>query len=137
MIAVIERFTSWRGLPNSIRSLANSHLTDFRIQKAVRLIQQAPGEIGDMNMLARDVGLSRAHFFRLFETNMGVSPRVFLNVHRLEHAVNQIVESDETFAAIGEKLGFSVPAHFSRFFHDHAGSSPSVFRRVTRLNERI
>ncbi|EKF42660.1 AraC family transcriptional regulator [Nitratireductor indicus C115] len=137
MIAVIERFTAWRGLPNSIRSLADGRMMDYRIQKAVRRIQDAPGEVDDMNALARDVGLSRAHFFRLFENNTGVSPRVFLNVQRLECAVQQVVESEDTFAAIGEKLGFSVPAHFSRFFHDHAGSSPSIFRRVTRLNERI
>ena len=38
------------------------------------------------------------------------------------------------FAAIGDQLGFSVPAHFSRFFHDHAGSSPSIFRTVSRLS---
>lgn len=137
MIAVIERFTAWQGLPHSIRSLAGRMTMDRRIRKAVRRIQSAPGEVDDMTALAREVGLSRAHFFRLFETSIGVSPRVFLNVQRIERAVEQVVESDATFASIGESLGFSVPAHFSRFFHDHAGSSPSVFRNVTRLATRI
>ncbi len=135
MVAVIERFTPWRELPNSISGISHARLPDYRIQKALHQIREAPGQIRDMNLLARDVGLSRAHFFRLFEHDTGVSPRVFLNVQRLERAVQSIAEGNETFAEIGERLGFSVPAHFSRFFHDHAGSTPSVFRRVTRLTD--
>lgn len=134
MVAVIERFADWRAVPNSIRDIASHHRIDFRIRKAVDRIKAAPGEIGDLDLLATDVGLSRAHFFRLFETSMGVTPRVFLNVQRLERAVAAVADGTESFAAIGDQLGFSVPAHFSRFFHDHAGSSPTIFRSVSRLS---
>lgn len=136
MVAVIERFADWRALPNSIRGLAAHHRVDFRVRKAVERIKAAPGEITDLDLLATDVGLSRAHFFRLFETSMGVTPRVFLNVQRLEKAVAAVADGTESFAMIGDQLGFSVPAHFSRFFHDHAGSSPSIFRNVSRLSAR-
>jgi AraC-like DNA-binding protein len=134
MIAVIERFADWRAVPNSIRDLASRPLFDFRIRKAVERMKAAPGDIADLDRLATDVGLSRAHFFRLFETSMGVTPRVFLNVQRLERAVAAVSDGKESFAAIGDQLGFSVPAHFSRFFHDHAGSSPSIFRSVSLLS---
>lgn len=134
MVAVIERFADWRAVPNSIRDLASRPLLDFRIRKAVERMKAAPGEIADIDLLATDIGLSRAHFFRLFETSMGVTPRVFLNVQRLERAVSAVADGTESFAAIGDQLGFSVPAHFSRFFHDHAGSSPSIFRTVSRLS---
>ena len=134
MVAVIERFADWRAVPNSIRDLASRPLLDFRIRKAVERMKAAPGEIADLDLLASDVGLSRAHFFRLFEASMGVTPRVFLNVQRLEPAVSAVADGTESFAAIGDQLGFSVPAHFSRFFHDHAGSSPSNFRTVSRLS---
>ncbi|QFI68759.1 Transcriptional regulator, AraC family [Sinorhizobium alkalisoli] len=134
MIAVIERFADWRAVPNSIRDLASRPVLDFRIRKAIDRMKAAPGEIADLDRLAIDIGLSRAHFFRLFETSMGVTPRVFLNVQRLERAVAAVADGTESFAAISDQLGFSVPAHFSRFFHDHAGSSPSIFRSVTRLS---
>lgn len=133
MITVIERFTAWRGVPHSISAMAVREPSDFRIRKAVMLMKESPGTISDMDTLAADVGMSRAHFFRQFESVMRVSPRVYLNVQRLERAVSAVSDGEETFADIGERLGFSVPAHFSRFFHDHAGSSPSVFRSVTRL----
>jgi len=137
MVAVIERFADWRVVPNSIRDLAARPVLDFRIRKAVERIKATPGEISDLDLLAADVGLSRAHFFRQFETSMGVTPRVFLNVQRLERAVAAVADGSESFAAIGDRLGFSVPAHFSRFFHDHAGSSPSIFRNVSRLSADV
>lgn len=133
MISVIERFTAWQSVPQSISALAAREASDFRIRKAVMLMTANPGVITDMDTLAADVGMSRANFFRQFENVMRVSPRVYLNVQRLERAVSAVSDGEETFASIGERLGFSVPAHFSRFFHDHAGSSPSVFRSVTRF----
>jgi AraC-like DNA-binding protein len=86
--------------------------------------------IRDMAALARESGLSRAQFFRRFESSIRVPPRVFLNVLRMELAVAAVVEGTESFGAISGRLGFSAPAHFTRFFRDHAGSCPSEFRSV-------
>jgi AraC-like DNA-binding protein len=83
-----------------------------------------------MDALARQSGLSRAQFFRNFESSIHVPPRVFLNMLRMEAAVSAVMESGEPFAGISDRLGFSAPAHFTRFFRDHAGSCPSQFRSV-------
>jgi AraC-like DNA-binding protein len=133
MIAVIERFTPWRTM-SSLRALADAGAVDWRIRRAVRLIRAAPGAISDMEALARESGLSRAHFFRLFERSLNVTPRVYLNVLRMELAVAAVVHGAESFADVSGQLGFSVPAHFTRFFRDHAGTSPSEFRSVARLS---
>jgi len=133
MIAVIERFTAWRTVSMSYRDLARGGI-DWRIRRAVDLIRSDPGASVDVNGLAREVGLSRAHFFRLFDKCYGMSPRVYLNVVRMEQAVEYAVAGNDTFASISDRLGFSVPAHFTRFFRDHAGSSPSEFRSVARLS---
>ncbi|WP_102958078.1 helix-turn-helix transcriptional regulator [Mangrovicella endophytica] len=135
MIAVIERFTSWREATPSLRELARWQGIDRRIRAAGVRIDTDPGSIREIDELVGESGVSRAQFFRLFEASFGVSPRVYLNVARLERAVKAVSESDMSFATIGETLGFTVPAHFSRFFHDHAGSSPSGFRAVTRMTD--
>lgn len=132
MIAVIERFADWRGAPASLRD-ASSSMIDPRIRKAIALMQADPGAVTDMARLAVASGLSRAHFFRLFEVSVGVSPRVYLNVLRLERAVVAVGDGTSSLSSVSEALGFSVPAHFSRFFHDHAGSSPSTFRNVAKM----
>jgi AraC family transcriptional regulator len=130
MIAVIERFTPWRTISASLRTLAQHSIVDPRVRRSIELMRSAPGEIRDMDALARDSGLSRAQFFRRFESSIRVPPRVFLNMLRMEAAVAAVVEGKECFAAISERLGFSAPAHFTRFFRDHAGSCPSEFRSV-------
>jgi len=132
MIAVIERFTAWRTVSLSYSDMARGAV-DWRIRKAVDLIRSDPAASVDVNGLAREVGLSRAHFFRLFDKCYGMTPRVYLNVVRMELAVGYAVAGNDTFASISDRLGFSVPAHFTRFFRDHAGSSPSEFRNVARL----
>jgi AraC-like DNA-binding protein len=131
MIAVIDRFTPWHGLP-SVRAMQSAR-TDWRIRRAANAIRSDVSRNVDISFLAKEAGLSRAHFFRLFESSIGVPPRVYLNVIRLERAVAAIVNDDAHVAAIGTGLGFDVPAHFTRFFRNHTGVSPREFRAVSRL----
>ena len=133
MIAVIQRFTPWRSIGASLREIARSNAVDWRVGRAISLMRSNPAASHSIDKLAREAGLSRAHFFRVFEDSVGVTPHVFLNVLKVELAVGAIVEGDETFSTIGDRLGFSAPAHFTRFFRDHCSVAPSEFRQVARL----
>ncbi len=138
MIATIERMAHWREVASSLRTLSHaSPARDARVERAKRQIAETPGSIVSMDVLARDVGLSRAQFFRLFEGTVGLTPRVYLNMVRIEKAVEQVASRDRSIAAISDELGFSVPAHFSRFFHDHAGSAPSRFRLASTVSDQF
>jgi AraC-like DNA-binding protein len=132
MIAVIERFTPWRALSRPL-SAATQERFDWRVRRAVDVLRADPAAGCDIAMLAREAGLSRAHFYRLFERSTSVTPHVYLNVLRMELAVNAIVHQQEPLGALGERLGFAAPAHFTRFFRDHAGVKPSEFRQVARM----
>ena len=132
MIAVIERFTPWRTVAMSYRGRA-AGAVDWRIRRAVERLRADPGASFEIDGLAREAGLSRAHFFRLFDKSLNLSPRAYLNVLRMELAIAAVMSGDDSFTALSERLGFSVPAHFTRFFRDHAGASPSEFRAVARL----
>jgi AraC-like DNA-binding protein len=48
-------------------------------------------------------------------------------------AVGAVIDSEESFTTIGDRLGFSAPTHFTRFFRDHCSVSPREFRTVARL----
>lgn len=133
MIAVIERFTPWRSIGASLREIARSSAVDFRVRRAILLMRSNPAAPLSIERLASEAGLSRAHFFRMFETSTGVTPHVFLNVLKVELAVGAVVDGEESFSAIGDRLGFSAPAHFTRFFRDHCSVAPSEFRSVARL----
>jgi AraC-like DNA-binding protein len=132
MIAVIERFTPWRSFPASIREM-NVRSGDWRIRKvAASMRSEARLGVG-LDIFAREAGLSRSHFFRLFESSIGVPPKVYLNVVRMEQAVDAVLNQPASLCEISNQLGFAEPAHFTRFFRNHAGVSPREFRNVSRL----
>jgi AraC family transcriptional regulator len=133
MVSVIERFTPWRTISKPIGQAAERDRFDWRIRRAVDLLRTQPGISSDIDTLAREAGLSRAHFYRLFGRATHVTPHVYLNVLRMELAVNAIVYEPEKLCSVSERLGFSAPAHFTRFFRDHAGVKPSEFRAVARM----
>lgn len=133
MIAVIERFTEWRSSTFSIRAMNVGPRPDWRIRRVAESIRADLPYDADVGSLAKAAGISRSHFFRLFENSMGVPPRVYLNVARLERAVDAVVNGNANIAEIGTRLGFDIPAHFTRFFRNHTGVSPREFRAVSRL----
>jgi AraC-like DNA-binding protein len=134
MISVIERFTPWRTAVVPLASAGRDRSCfDWRIRRAVDLMRANPQSVCDTEALAREAGLSRAHFYRLFERSTRVTPHVYLNVLRMELAVNAIVNESESLGNLSGRLGFSAPAHFTRFFRDHAGVKPSEFRSVARM----
>ena len=134
MIAAIERFTPWRTFSNLLsRTSADRDRFDWRIRRAIDLIRTDPFLALDVETLAREAGLSRAHFYRMFERATRMTPHVYANVLRMEVAVASVMAAPDSLALVSERLGFSAPAHFTRFFRDHAGVTPSEFRAVARL----
>jgi AraC-like DNA-binding protein len=135
MVAVIERFTLWRSFPASIREM-KARSGDWRIRRVAASMRSDTARDADLDAFAREAGLSRSHFFRLFESSTGVPPKVYLNVVRMEQAVDAVLNQSASVCDIGTQLGFAEPAHFTRFFRNHAGVSPREFRNVSRLVRR-
>jgi AraC family transcriptional regulator len=134
MISVIERFTPWRTLSRRLTDVDRSRSRyDWRIRRAVNMIRIDPQSARDVNSLARESGLSRAHFYRLFERSTRMTPHVYVNLLRMELAVKSVMHTQDSLAAVSNTLGFSTQGHFTRFFRDHAGVNPSEFRQVARL----
>ena len=106
---------------------------DFRIRKALRLFREDFAGLGDMDGVARAVGLSRPHFYKLFREQVGVTPNIYLNALRMERAIDQLVGSAQAVADIGFDLGFSSQASFSRFFISNGVVAPSAYRRSVQV----
>jgi AraC family transcriptional regulator len=138
MISVIERFTPWRTLSRGLKDIDNNRgRFDWRIRRAVNMIRLEPQLARDVDSLAKESGLSRAHFYRLFERSTSMTPHVYLNLLRMELAVKSVVHGDDSLAAVSDHLGFSAQGHFTRFFRDHTGVNPSEFRRVARMGSPV
>ncbi|MEM7508306.1 MAG: AraC family transcriptional regulator [Pseudomonadota bacterium] len=106
---------------------------DFRVRRSLRLMQEQFTEDVAIDGLAREVGLSRPHFFKLFKMQMGITPNLYLNTLRAEHAIDDLMSTRKSVTDIGLDLGFSSQASFTRFFTSNVGISPTDYRRVAHF----
>lgn len=107
---------------------------DFRIRKALKLMQENVCQSLALDSVAREVGLSRPHFFKLFRAQVGLTPNLYANALRMERAIDRLAGTEEAVADIGFDLGFSSQASFSRFFIANGVVPPSVYRRSVHLS---
>jgi AraC-like DNA-binding protein len=106
---------------------------DWRIRKALRVLQERIGESCELDPVAREVGLSRPHFYKLFRAQMGLTPHIYVNTLRMERAIERLAESEAAVSEIGMDLGFSSQASFSRFFIANGVVPPSAYRRSVHV----
>lgn len=132
VIEVIERFSGWRDLVSLLRHRPPAAM-DPRIRQAIALMKQDVARELDVDALALQAGLSRAHFFTLFHRDTKVTPLVYANVLRFEAAVHRLTEGRDAVGDIATDLGFSAPSHFARFFRAHLGITPTDYRRKVNL----
>jgi AraC-like DNA-binding protein len=104
--------------------------SDFRIRRSLALMGNRFDVNLDLARVSAAAGLSRSHFFKLFQSQLGVTPRTFWNTLRLERAFHELVETDRTISDISLDLGFSSQSAFSRFFALNTGLAPTHYRRV-------
>ena len=78
-------------------------------------------------------GLSRSRFIRIFRQLMGISFATFALRYRLDGAMRQLVETDDSIKAVARDWGFTDRSHLSRLFLEHYGLPPARYRREFRL----
>jgi AraC-like DNA-binding protein len=132
MIAVIDRYSGWRDMHGLLRSRPPSAI-DPRIRRAIAFMRANIALDFDMTAVAREAGLSRAHFFALFQKETHVTPLVYANVLRIEASIRELTEAQCPVADVSHALGFSAPGHFSRFFRQHIGITPTEYRSRVHL----
>lgn len=121
---------SWHGRPAGARLSGGQ---DFRLRKAVQILEQRVCEPVDLDRVAREAGLSRPHFYKLFRQQVGVTPNIYLNSLRMERAIERLTATTEAVADIGLDLGFSSQASFTRFFIANGVVPPSTYRRSAQI----
>lgn len=100
------------------------------IRRALDIMAEARGNIPEMAMIARQVGLSRSRFFGRFRSCVGSPPTLFANHFRIETATRKLAENGTSIADLSLSLGFSDQPNFTRFFGRHLGVSPGSYRKA-------
>jgi len=124
---------SWQAAERAQEIRVAAAVTDFRVRKSIKLMSESPGAELELDLIARESGLSRPHFYRLFRTQTGVTPHLYLNTLIMEQALDALVATESAIADIGFDLGFSSQSGFTRFFAANVGMAPTEYRRAAKV----
>jgi YesN/AraC family two-component response regulator len=99
------------------------------IQKALVFMREHFAEPVTLSEVARQAGLSRFHFCRLFHHETGVPFHDYLHDLRVTQAKTLLTDRYLTVTEVAYAVGFNDLSHFDRTFRRMIGRSPSEYRK--------
>ncbi|WP_160719529.1 AraC family transcriptional regulator [Bacillus sp. USDA818B3_A] len=107
-----------------------------RLTRIINYIHQNYMHPLTLNELALNEKLSVPYLSKYFQKHMGQSFIKFLNSIRLEHAVQQLLETDLPMIQIAMESGFSNISSFHKIFKDTFHTTPFQFRKKLQNNPK-
>lgn len=96
------------------------------VARACRLIETADEE-PDLDSLAREAGMSRFHFHRVFKSHTGITPKAYFAARRAERVKRELASAASVTDAMYD-AGFNSSGRFYAASKGMLGMAPSAFR---------
>ena len=97
------------------------------VLNAIKYIQFNYSQDISIDDIAKSVGVSRSHLYRVFMSNVGQSPIDYLTSYRINEACALLRTSQLSIAEIAVSVGFFDQFYFSRVFKKAKGVPPSKY----------
>jgi AraC family transcriptional regulator len=112
-------------------------LGSARLRRIRELVHAKMENDLSLDELAESVGLSTAHFARMFRKSTGETPHQFVLRQRLERAKAMLRDPNARVLDVAVACGFKTQQHFAQAFRDIWGVSPTEFRQDLTGSEAI
>ncbi len=103
------------------------------VGKALSLLHGDPARDWTIELLAKDVGLSRSVLAERFTDLLGIPPMQYLAKWRMQLASGMLSAGGTNIATVAAGIGYGSEAAFSRAFKKMVGVAPSEWRRRTEV----
>ena len=105
----------------------NASSSNQYVLNAIKYIQFNYSHDISIDDVAKSVGVSRSHLYRVFMLNVGKSPIDYLTSYRISEACSLLKNSSLSIAEIAVSVGFFDQFYFSRVFKKVKGVPPSKY----------
>ena len=107
-----------------------------RIESSKKFIEENYNKLIGLDDIANHINLSKFHFTREFEKEVGMTPGKYIIKIRLKKAIELLTFSkDMTIEEIAIETGFNCGNYFSKVFKKYIGISPSAYRMSNNYEE--
>ena len=121
-------------LPSTSRGWLRG-LTDPAVSKALSIIHERYAEDLDVEMLAREAGVSRSVLGERFTELLNDSPMHYCAAWRMRVAANLLRDGGLNTANVAYAVGFASEAAFNRAFKREYGVPPATWRKQAEAEE--
>jgi AraC family transcriptional regulator len=104
-------------------------LGSARLRRIRELVHAKLEDDLSLDEMAESVGLSTAHFARMFRKSTGQTPHQFVLRQRLERAKLMLRAPEARVLDVAVACGFKTQQHFAQVFRDLWGVSPTEYRQ--------
>ena len=99
------------------------------IERMLRVIGENMSNTNySVDLLARDIGMSRANLYKKMHSMLGITPNDFIRNVRLKHAAELLMKSQVPVNQLSLMVGFQTPRYFSQCFRKMFGVTPTEYR---------
>ena len=111
----------------SERKPHNTNTSSQYVLNAIKYIQFNYSHDISIDDVAKSVGVSRSHLYRVFMSNVGKSPIDYLTEYRINEACKLLRTGSLSIAEVAISVGFFDQFYFSRVFKRAKGMPPSKY----------
>jgi AraC family transcriptional regulator len=118
-----------RAVRHRLVQISRGGLGAARLRRIKDLVHAKMEDDLSLEEMAQSVGLSTAHFARMFRKSTGETPHKFVLRQRLERAKVMLRAPDARVLDVAVACGFRTQQHFAQVFRDVFGVSPTEYRQ--------
>lgn len=106
-----------------------SIVTDNRIKRAIKEVEQQLHRPIDLAELSTLVALSKEQFIRLFHKQVGTTPTAYIITRKLQRAQVLLASGEHSVKQVAMNLGYDNVSYFCRIFRQRIGMTATEFKR--------
>jgi AraC family transcriptional regulator len=125
---IAQTYGGMRPVSRSVRG----GLAPWQERRAKEIIRAGLKGGVPLKELARECGLSVAHFSHAFRRTLGVAPHNWLIEERIVLSKEKLRDDRLSLTDVAAECGFSDQSHFTRHFTRAVGVSPGAWRRALK-----
>lgn len=109
---------------------SGNRMQDYYIREAIAFVEQNFQKDISVEDIAKNCGINRSYFGKIFKEQMGKSPQEFLLNYRMVKAAELLKLTHLSIGDIGKAVSYENQLHFSRAFKNVYEVSPREWRKT-------
>lgn len=113
----------------TLSQTSQNALEDERIKQLLLFVQKHYAEKLTVRQISDCIPISERECYRIFQSNLGISPVEFLLSIRLKRALELLINTKKSIVEIALETGFGNSSYFGKHFKHCYHMSPGEYRR--------